>query len=68
MLVVVVMRVPPVVILRLRRGGGGRAQDRDQRRGKARGDHALEEGPACVIGGRLTHRLVTHGLLLSAMW
>jgi hypothetical protein len=72
-LVLVVVRVAAVVLVLpgLRGGRGGRAQRRDQRRGEARGDHALEERPAGVVGRRLAYGLeyglVAQGFLLSAV-
>jgi hypothetical protein len=67
MLVMVRMSAVGLVLPGLRGGGGGRPQRRDQRRREAHRDHALEEGPAGIIGRRLVDRLVAHGVLLSAV-
>ena len=67
-LVAVAVAVIVAVLVLIRRGKHRRLEGRDQRRGKAHRDHALDEGPACLIGRRIIHGLVAHRLLLSAVW
>jgi hypothetical protein len=57
-----------LVVMRLRgRGGDRRLEGGDQRRGKAHHGHALEEGPACIIGRGTGYGLIAHVLLLSGV-
>jgi hypothetical protein len=66
LVVLVVVLGSVLVVVRLRgRGGDRRLEGGDQRRGKAHHGHALEEGPACVIGRGTGYGLVAHVLLLS---